>query len=188
MFTLQKIKWFYRTEEKKENKAQTVKNPPTRQETWVLPWVGKSPWRREWLPTPVFWPGQFHGQKSLVGTVRGVTKSWAWLTTSTFTFIFSDAITEDCVKGEWPLEWRNSTALYSSHSLPFVYLNSSNKMSFFVSLFFPFSPSGVIPVFSTHVYVALIIFLFFYWNILFEGTWKLTAFYHVIEILTTPFQ
>ena len=26
------------------------------------PWVGKIPWRREWLPTPVFWPGEFHGQ------------------------------------------------------------------------------------------------------------------------------
>ena len=25
------------------------------------PWVGKSPWRRERLPTPVFWPGEFHG-------------------------------------------------------------------------------------------------------------------------------
>ena len=31
------------------------------------PWVGKSPWRREWLPTPVFLPGEFHGQRSLVG-------------------------------------------------------------------------------------------------------------------------
>ena len=25
------------------------------------PWVGKVPWRREKLPTPVFWPGEFHG-------------------------------------------------------------------------------------------------------------------------------
>ena len=25
------------------------------------PWVGKIPWRREGLPTPVFWPGEFHG-------------------------------------------------------------------------------------------------------------------------------
>ena len=25
------------------------------------PWVGKIPRRREWLPTPVFWPGEFHG-------------------------------------------------------------------------------------------------------------------------------
>ena len=24
-------------------------------------WVGKIPWRRERLPTPVFWPGEFHG-------------------------------------------------------------------------------------------------------------------------------
>ena len=24
------------------------------------PWVGKIPWRREWQPTPVFWPGEFH--------------------------------------------------------------------------------------------------------------------------------
>ena len=25
------------------------------------PWVGKIPWRREQLPTPVFWPVEFHG-------------------------------------------------------------------------------------------------------------------------------
>ena len=25
------------------------------------PWVRKIPWRRERLPTPVFWPGEFHG-------------------------------------------------------------------------------------------------------------------------------
>ena len=25
------------------------------------PWVGKIPWRRERLPTPVFWPGEMHG-------------------------------------------------------------------------------------------------------------------------------
>ena len=29
------------------------------------PWVGKIPWRREWLPTPVSLPGEFHGQRSL---------------------------------------------------------------------------------------------------------------------------
>ena len=31
------------------------------------PWVGKIPWRRECLPTPVFSPGKSHGQRSLVG-------------------------------------------------------------------------------------------------------------------------
>ena len=31
------------------------------------PWVGKIPWRRKWQPTPVFLPGESHGQRSLVG-------------------------------------------------------------------------------------------------------------------------
>ena len=31
------------------------------------PWAGKIPWRREWPPTPIFLPGEFHGQRSLVG-------------------------------------------------------------------------------------------------------------------------
>ena len=37
--------------------VQLVKNPPAMQETWV----GKISWRRERLPTPVFWPGEFQG-------------------------------------------------------------------------------------------------------------------------------
>ena len=31
------------------------------------PWVGEIPWRREWLPTPVLLPGEFHGQRNLAG-------------------------------------------------------------------------------------------------------------------------
>ena len=31
------------------------------------PWVGKILWRRKWQPTPVFLPGESHGQRSLVG-------------------------------------------------------------------------------------------------------------------------
>ena len=31
------------------------------------PWVRKIPWRRAWQPTPVFLPGEFHGQRSLAG-------------------------------------------------------------------------------------------------------------------------
>ena len=41
--------------------AQLVTNLPAMLETWFDPWVGKIPWRRERLPTPVFWPGEFHG-------------------------------------------------------------------------------------------------------------------------------
>ena len=30
-------------------------------------WIGRIPWRREWLPTPVFLPGESHGERSLAG-------------------------------------------------------------------------------------------------------------------------
>ena len=40
-----------------------VENLPAMQETWV----GKIPWRREWLPIPVFFAGEPHEQRSLVG-------------------------------------------------------------------------------------------------------------------------
>ena len=32
-----------------------------------VPGSGKIPWRSEWQPTPVFWPGESHGQRSLEG-------------------------------------------------------------------------------------------------------------------------
>ena len=31
------------------------------------PWVAKVPWRREWQPTLVFLPGEFHGQRGQAG-------------------------------------------------------------------------------------------------------------------------
>ena len=31
------------------------------------PWVRKIPWRRAWLPTPIYLPGESRGQRSLVG-------------------------------------------------------------------------------------------------------------------------
>ena len=34
---------------------------------WYDPRVGKIPWRRKLQPTPVFLPGEFHGQRSQVG-------------------------------------------------------------------------------------------------------------------------
>ena len=39
------------------------------------PWIRKIPRRREWLPTPVFLPGEFHGQRIQQGTAQRVTKS-----------------------------------------------------------------------------------------------------------------
>ena len=48
--------------------AQMVKNPSAMQEDPVwIPGLGRSPGEGKWLPTPVFLPGEFHEQKSLVG-------------------------------------------------------------------------------------------------------------------------
>ena len=30
-------------------------------------WLGKIPWRREWQPSLVFWPGESHGRYSTWG-------------------------------------------------------------------------------------------------------------------------
>ena len=52
--------------------ALAVKNLPansgdTRDREWFNAWVGKILWRRKQQPTPVFLPGKYQGQKSLVG-------------------------------------------------------------------------------------------------------------------------
>ena len=49
--------------------ALMVKNPPANAGDMgsMDAWVEKIPWRRKWQPTPVFLPGESHGQRSLVG-------------------------------------------------------------------------------------------------------------------------
>ena len=48
--------------------AQTVKNLPANAGDGFDPRVGKIPWRRKWLTTPVFLSVESHGQRrSLVG-------------------------------------------------------------------------------------------------------------------------
>ena len=44
---------------------------------FVLGW--KISWRRKWQPTPVFMPGEFHGQRAWWARVHGVMKSWTQL-------------------------------------------------------------------------------------------------------------
>ena len=58
------IKW---QNKKSKHVAQLVKNPPAMQKTWFDSWVGMIHWRREQQLTPVFLPGEFHGQRSLAG-------------------------------------------------------------------------------------------------------------------------
>ena len=44
-----------------------VKNPPANKRFGFDRWIGKIPWRSALQPTPVFLPGEFHGQRSLAG-------------------------------------------------------------------------------------------------------------------------
>jgi len=48
-----------------------VKNLPANvgntRDARLIPGSGRFPWRRKWQPTPVFLPGRYHGQRSLVG-------------------------------------------------------------------------------------------------------------------------
>ena len=44
-----------------------------------IPGSGRFPWRRKWQPTPVFLPGESHGQRSLVGCSPWGSKSRTWL-------------------------------------------------------------------------------------------------------------
>ena len=46
--------------------AQSVESACSAGDLGSFPWVRKIPWRRRWQPTPVFLPGEFHGQRSLV--------------------------------------------------------------------------------------------------------------------------
>ena len=50
------------------------------------PWMGKIPWRREWQPTLVLLPGEFHGQSSLVGD--SLWNSKKSFTTEQLTFLY----------------------------------------------------------------------------------------------------
>ena len=48
--------------------AQMIKSLPAMQETWVQSLDQEDPLeKREWQPTPVFLPGESHGQRSPVG-------------------------------------------------------------------------------------------------------------------------
>ena len=63
-----------------EVKAST----PSARDLGSIPGLGRFPWRRKWQPTPVFLPGESHGQRSLVGY-----SLWGQTGLSDFTFTFT---------------------------------------------------------------------------------------------------
>ena len=63
--------------------ALVVKNPRAsagrRKRYGFNSWVGKISWRMVWQPTPVFLPGESHGQRSVVGCRLWIAESWTQL-------------------------------------------------------------------------------------------------------------
>lgn len=51
-------------------------------------WVEKIPWRRKWLPSLIFVPGEFHGERRLVSYSHGVTNSQTWLSGEHFSTLW----------------------------------------------------------------------------------------------------
>ena len=62
------------------------------------PWVRKVPWRRAWQPTPVFLPGDSHGQRSLEGC-----SPWGRRELGTMEQLSSSRTIQ------WPSAWRQGT-------------------------------------------------------------------------------
>ena len=62
------------------------------------PWVRKVPWRRAWQPTPVFLPGDSHGQRSLEGC-----SPWGRRELGTMERLSSSRTIQ------WPSAWRQGT-------------------------------------------------------------------------------
>ena len=67
--------------------VQMVRSLSAMEETWVRSLGWEHPWKRKCLPTPVFLPGESHGQRNLAGySPCGFKESYTteWLTFTTF--------------------------------------------------------------------------------------------------------
>ena len=90
------------------------------------PWAGKIPRRREWLLTPVFLPGKSHVQRSLVGTVHEVAKSWTWLSDLTHTYRLRKMRNGHCKKRE---RYKQKFKVVKIHAVLGKYANLIKYMS-----------------------------------------------------------
>ena len=73
------------------------------------PWLGKIHWRRERLPTPVFWPGEFHGLYSPWGRKESDTAEQLSLSLKTVTqnygFYFMEKVKYLWNTGHFPFQF-----------------------------------------------------------------------------------
>ena len=85
--------------------TQVVENLLVMWETWVQSLGREDPWKREWLPTPVFWPGEFHG------LFHGVAKNQVWLSDFHFHFLLLTHRQILTLQGSWERQTLSSQQL-----------------------------------------------------------------------------
>ena len=91
--------------------------------------VGKIPWNSKWQPNPVFVPGKFHGQRSLVGYSPWGHKEWDTIEHITLNSLARSIQTKKTRfwllgwSSVWESEWLSPVAsLWWHGSLPFFFL------------------------------------------------------------------
>ena len=80
------------------------------------PWVGKIPWRRKWLPSPVFLPGDFHGQRCLLANLpSGAAAPWTghWSFSSQVGFPIRSSLISGCTSPSTPVCLHGTLCTYS---------------------------------------------------------------------------
>ena len=78
--------------------AQLVKNPPAMREIWVRSLGWEDPLEKERLPSPVFWPGEFHGLYSSWGCKESSATERLSLTLYKALFCFKIVIVHNILK------------------------------------------------------------------------------------------
>ena len=91
------------------------------------PWIGKISKRREWLPTPVFLPVEFRGQRRLMGYSSWVTKTKTWLSNCHF---------------------HNEVEMFHLH----MFLCGYEQFTYLIFLFFLFYSSFLLPFSFFHLF------------------------------------
>ena len=129
-----------------------IKNDP---KLGFNPWIGKISWRREWIPTPVFLPGESHGQRNLVGysTWDHKESDRPEKLTLTLSVQFSCSAMFNCL---WPHGLQHSRlpcpsptpGTYSNSCLSSQWCHPTNSSSVvpFSSCLQSFPPSGSLPM------------------------------------------
>ena len=101
--------------------VQTLKRLSTMWETWVWSLGWEDPWRRERLPTPVFWPGDVHGllipwgHKELHTNER-LSLSW-YIINLIYMCILEKALVTHSSTLAWKLPWTEETGRLQSMGL-----------------------------------------------------------------------